>query len=50
MDNYDGSWHGGKGSRVKKINRERYNNNFTKCFGNRLTWLEKKKLKELWLC
>lgn len=51
MSNYDGSWHGGKGSRPRKLaSKDNYDNNYGKAFGNRLTWLQIKKLKEAWLC
>ena len=44
---YDGSWHGGKGSRTRKTDKDKYNSNYVNAFGTKLTWLQKKKLKEL---
>lgn len=49
MNNYDGSWHGGKGSRPRKLaSKAKYDNNFDTAFGKKLTWLDIKKIKEAW--
>lgn len=44
---YNGSWHGGKGSRYRKVDEQKYDTNFTRAFGTKLTWLQKKRVKEI---
>lgn len=45
---YDGSWHGGKGSRTRKTDKDSYDTNYGLAFGNTMTWLARKKIYEAW--
>lgn len=44
-------WLGSKGSWERKpaISEEEHQRNYDNIFGKRLTWLDKKKIKEAWL-